>query len=100
MRDKSIIFICRLNCASWLPSLRESGSENVWVLGSELGLSVAMVLGAPVGSPIIYSITMLIGLAHGNLFGTWEGPLVGFSLVTLVGLMIGTVEGYLFGLAL
>ena len=57
-----------------------------------------MVLGAPVGYPLGYSINMLIGLELENYFGTQEGYLVGVSLATLTGLMIGTGEVSLVGL--
>ena len=43
---------------------------------------------------------MLLGLALENYFGTWEGFLVGVSLVTLARLMIGTGGGNLVGLSL
>ena len=43
----SIIFICILFCASWVPCLRSSGSEIVWSLGFELVLPVGRVMGAP-----------------------------------------------------
>ena len=43
---------------------------------------------------------MLLELALGNYFGTWEGYLVGFSLVTLSTLMIVTREGPYIGLSL
>ena len=53
-RMKIIRYIFRITCASWLPHLRISGSDIGWYLGSELGLSVGMVLLAPVGSPLGY----------------------------------------------
>ena len=59
-----------------------------------------MVLEAPVGYPLGYSINMLILLALGNSFGTWEVYLFGVSLDTLAGLMIGTGEGSLVGLSM
>ena len=43
---------------------------------------------------------MLLGLAIGDYFGTWEVTLVGVSLGTMCGLMIGTVEESIFGLSL
>ena len=60
------IFI--LTCASWLPRLIIYGSELVWDVGFDLGLSVVMVLGAPIGYPRGYSINILIGLALFNYF--------------------------------
>ena len=68
--------------------MRTSGSEIVWALGFELGSSVDMVLLAPVGSPLGYSINMLLGLALENYFGTWEVSLAGVLLGALDGLMI------------
>ena len=41
-------------------------------MGFELGWSVGMVLGAPVGSPLEDSIIVFLGLELGNYFGTWE----------------------------
>ena len=60
-------------------------------MGFELGCSVDMVLGAPVEYPLEYYIKMLLGLALENSLGTWEGSLVGFSLVPADGLIIGSV---------
>ena len=77
---KSIRYLFRINCVSWIPHLRASGSELGWALGFELGLLVGMVLGAPVGYPLGYSIIMFLGLELGNYFGTWEEYLVGFHL--------------------
>lgn len=57
-----------------------------------------MVLIAPVGSPLVDSIGMFLGLELDNNFGTQEGYLVGLSLGALGGLMIGTGEGSLDGL--
>ena len=51
-----------------------------------------MVLGAPIGYPLGYSINMLIGLELENYFSKREGSLVEVSLETLTGLMIGTGE--------
>ena len=99
-RMKSIRYICRITCASWLYRLKTSGSEIGWALGFELGFLVDMVLGAPVGYPLGYSINMLLVLELENAFDTWEGSLVGVSLVVLYGLMIGTGEGYVVGLSL
>ena len=99
-RMKSIIYLCRLTCDSCLPLLRTSGSEIVWALGFELGSSVDMVLLAPVGSPLGYSINMLLGLALANYFVTWEVSLAGVSLGALDGLIIETGEGCLVVLSL
>ena len=66
----------------------------------EIGFSVDMMVGALVGSPLGYSINMLLVLALFNYFGTWEGYLVGVSLGTLYVLMIGIVEGFLVCLSL
>ena len=90
-RMNIIRYLCRLTCASWIPCLRKSGCEIGWALVFEIRFSVDMVLVAPVGSPLGYSIIMLIVLALDNYFGTWEGYLFGVSLVTLADLMIGTV---------
>ena len=95
-----MIYICRLTCASWLPSLRVSRSELGWDIGSELGFSVGMVLGSPIGYPLGHSINMLLVLELGNSFFTWGLSLVGFSLGTLAVLVVGTREGYLFVLSL
>ena len=95
-----IRYLCKLNCASWLPHLRISGSELGWTLVFDLGLSVGMVLVAPVGSLLEYPINKLLGLENFNSFGTWEVYLVGFSLLPLAILVIGTVGGYLVGLSL
>ena len=59
-----------------------------------------MVLGAPVGSSLVYSIRMFLGLELCNYFVTWKGYLVGVSLCPLDGLMIDTGEGSLVGLSL
>ena len=96
----SIIFLCRLACASWIRCLRTSGSELWCALGFEISLPVCTVLGALVGSPLGYSTNMLIVMKFGNYFETWEGYLFGVSLGTLYGLIIGTREGSLFGLSL
>ena len=72
--------------------MRESGYEICRYLFFELGVSVGMVMGASIGSPLIYSIIMLIGLELGNSFGTWEGYLVVVSFGTLVGFMVFTVK--------
>ena len=95
-----IRYRCKLNCASWLPHLRISGSELGWTLVFDLGLSVGMVLVAPVGSLLGYPINKLLGLENFNSFGTWEVYLVGFSFGQLYGLMILSEELYLFGLSL
>ena len=73
---KNIIFLCRLTCASCLHRLVTYGSEIDWDMRFKFGLEVGMVLGEPVGSSLVYSVNMLIGLALGNYFGTWEGSLV------------------------
>ena len=99
-RMKSIRYIFRLTCASWIPRLRTSGSKLGWDLGFEIGLTVGIVLGAPVGSPLRYYINMLLGLELLNSFGKSEGHLVGISLGPLSGSMIGTGEEYLVGLLL
>ena len=56
--------------------------------GFELVFSVDMVLLSPVGSPLGYSINMLLDFALVNYFSTWEVYLVGVSLGALDGLMI------------
>ena len=91
----SIIFFRRLTCANRLLCLRASRSEIIWAVVFELGLSVGMVLVAPVESLLQFSIRMLLVLELCNYFLAWEGSLVGFSLFTLGVLMIGTGEGYL-----
>ena len=65
-----------------------SGSDLGWDLVFELGFSVDMMMVVPIGSPLGYSINMLLGLALVNYFGTWEVSLVGVSLGALDGLMI------------
>ena len=62
MKDKIIIYLCRLICASCLTRLGTYVSKLGWDLGFELGFSVDMVLKAPVGYPLGYSINMLLGL--------------------------------------
>ena len=57
-------------------------------------------MGSPVGSQLENPVSILLGLALGNSFVTWEGYLVGVSLDTLVGLVIGTGEGSLVYLSL
>ena len=59
-----------------------------------------MVLGASIGSPLVYSINMLLGLSLFNSFDTWEGYLVGVLLCPLAGLVIVTGGGSLVGLSL
>ena len=54
-----------------------------------------MVLVAPVGYPVRYSIKKFPGFVIDNYFGTLEGNLVVVSLDKLSGLVVGTVEGYL-----
>ena len=56
----SIIFLCKLTCDSWIPSLRESGYELIWAMGFEIGSSVHMVLGAPVVTPLEVSISIFL----------------------------------------
>ena len=87
---KSIRYLCRLTCASWINFLWKSGSELGWDLGFKIRFLVEMVLGAPVGSPPGYSINTFLGLALENSFGTHEGSLVGVSLGPLSDLMVGT----------
>ena len=55
-------------------------------------LSVVMMMGATFGSPLGYSINMLLKLEFGNSFGILEGYLVGVSLNTLATLIIATRE--------
>ena len=85
---KSIRHIFIINCASWIPRLRNSGSELGWALGSEFGFSVDIVMGAPVGSPLGYSINTLLGLELCNYFGTWEGFYLSFSVSLTEGIII------------
>ena len=59
-----------------------------------------MVMVAPVGYPLGYSINMLLGLVLFNSFDTWEGYLVRVSLGTLARLIIVTREGSLVVLSL
>ena len=54
-----------------------------------------MVLLSPVGSPLGYSINILLVLVIDNYSGTWEGSLVKVLLVTLAVLVVVTGEGYL-----
>ena len=69
---KIIRYIFRLTCDFWFLHLKTSGSELVWALVFELVFSEDMVLGAPVVSPLGYSInvllilSLLIPLAHGK----------------------------------
>ena len=90
-----IKYIWILPCASWLPPLITSGSDILWNLGFELVFSGDMVLVAPIGSPLGYSINILLGLVIENSFDIWEGSLVVVLLVTLAGLVVVTGEGYL-----
>ena len=96
----SIIFIWRLTCTVWIPCLRAYGSELGWFMGFELILIFGMVMRAYVGSPLGYSINMLLGLALGNSFDAQEWYLFWVSLDTLVGLMIDNGEGFVVGLSL
>ena len=59
-----------------------------------------MVLGAPVGSTLEYSINTLLVLALENSFGTCQRYFTGVLLGTLDGFTIGAGEGYLVGLSL
>ena len=68
LRMKSIIYLCRITCDSYVPRLRTSGSEIDWDMGFELVFSVEMVMGSPVGSPFGYYINMLLGLEIENYF--------------------------------
>ena len=74
--------------------LKPSGSDILLDMGSlivyVLRSSVVMVLGALVQYPLLGAINVFLGLELGNLFGTWEGYLVGVSLGSLSDLMIGT----------
>ena len=45
-------------------------------------------------------MNVLLGFSYYNSSGTWEGYLVGFSLVPMAVLMIGTDEGSVVGLSL
>ena len=65
LKLKSIIIICRLTCAYWIPYLKTSGYKLVWVVG--------MVLRSPIRYPLVESIwhvawinNLEIILAHGN----------------------------------
>ena len=60
-RMKSTRYIFRRTCASWLPIVRTSGSELVWVLGFKIGFPVGMMLVARVGSPFGH---LAITLSH------------------------------------
>ena len=92
---KSIRYLFRLTCDSWILCLRTSGSELGWALVFELGFSVGMVLGEPVEYILGYSINMLLVLALDNYFVTRDRYLVWFLLGLLVGLVIGIREGSL-----
>ena len=59
-----------------------------------------MVLVAPFGYPLGYSINIFLGLVLSNSFGTWEVSLVGVLIGTLSDFIIDDVEGYLVGLSL
>ena len=80
--------------------MRTYGYDLGWYLVFELGLSFFMVMVAPVGSPLGYSINMLLGMALFNYFVTWEGYLVGVSFGPLDRFMIVTGKVYLVGLSL
>ena len=87
-RMKTIRYLFRLTCASWIPCLITSGSDLGWDLGFELRFSVGMVLGSPVGYTIGYSFNMFIGLKLDNSFDALEGYWVGVSLGPFYGLII------------
>ena len=93
-RMKSIIYLCRLTCASCLPLLRTSGYEIVWALGFELGSSVDMVLLSLVGFLFVYYISMLLVLALVHSLCAWEVYLVGVFFVDVLFL------GYIYALIL
>ena len=80
--------------------MRTSGFDIGWSLVFEIVFSVEMVLIAPVGYPLGYSINIFLGLVIDNYFGTWEGSLVVVSLGALAGLVVVTGEGYFFVLSL
>ena len=86
----SILIPHRITCVSWLPHLRSSGSEIFCDQGYKLGLSVGMVLREHVGSPLVESTAIFLGLEIFNCFSTWEGYLVGVSLGALGVMMIFT----------
>ena len=73
---KSIRYIFRLTCDSWLLCLRTSGSVLGWALVFELGFSVGMVLEDPVEYILGYLINMLLVLALDNYFVTRDRYLV------------------------
>ena len=77
---KSIGYIFRVTCASWIPQLRTYGYDIGWDMGFEFVFSVDIVLGETVGSPLVYSINMLLGLVIFNYFCTWGIYLLGVSL--------------------
>ena len=66
---KSIGYLCRLTSDSWPPHMRTSEYEFVCDMVFELGFSVEMVLGAPVGSPLGYSMIMMLGSEIDCYFG-------------------------------
>ena len=96
----NIRYLCGINRESWIPCLRASGSNLVWALGFELGMSVGMEIISPVGYPLESSILALIILSLSNFFSTWEEYLVGSLPGVLGGFMIGTWEGSLVGWSL
>ena len=59
-----------------------------------------MVLVAPFGSPLGYSINIFLGLVLSNSFCTWKVFFVGVLIGTLSDFIIDAVEGYLVGLSL
>ena len=68
----SIIIICKFICDSWIPPLEAFGSDLGWALIFKPVLSVGMVMGGHVGSPLEDLFCMLRALAFGNYFVTWE----------------------------
>ena len=49
---KSIEYLSRLTCASWIPRLRTYGFDLEWDMGFELGFTVGMFMGGPVRYPL------------------------------------------------
>ena len=100
LRMNSIRFIFRLINTSWPPHLISYVYEHGWNLVFELVIPVGMVFVAPVGSPLGYSINILIGLELGNSFGTLV-RIFGWSFTWHTSWFgIGTVEVYLLGFSL
>ena len=69
-------------------------------MGFEICLSVGMVMVSPVKYPLEDSIGMLIWLLLRNSFSTYEVSLVGISLEVRNSFIIGTWEGSLVGWSL